>query len=53
MTNNLLIGYTKQDESRGADQTLFPFVVIGDGDGSAYTSFGSEPFTLSCSWNVL
>jgi hypothetical protein len=44
MTNNLLIGYTKQDESR-ADIALFPFVVIGAGDGSALTSFGSEPFT--------
>ena len=44
MTNNLLIGYTKQDESR-AQINLFPFVVIGAGDGSALTSFGSEPFT--------
>ena len=44
MTNNLLVGYTKQDESR-AQISLFPFVVIGDGDGSALTSFGSEPFT--------
>ncbi len=44
MTNNLLIGYTKQDESR-AQIDLFPFVVIGAGDGSALTSFGSEPFT--------
>jgi hypothetical protein len=47
MTNNLLIGYTHQDESRGPQgQTpLFPFVVIGAGDGSALTSFGNEPFT--------
>jgi hypothetical protein len=46
-TNNLLVGYTHQDESRGPQgQTpLFPFVVIGAGDGSAYTSFGNEPFT--------
>src|SRR3954463_8231696 len=44
MTNNLLVGYTKQDESR-ADIQLFPFVVISDGSGSPYTSFGSEPFT--------
>src|SRR3954470_22189159 len=44
MTNNLLVGYTKQDESR-ADIQLFPFVVIGDGSGSPLTSFGSEPFT--------
>jgi hypothetical protein len=47
MTNNLLVGYTHQDESRGPEgQTpVFPFVVIGAGDGSAYTSFGNEPFT--------
>jgi hypothetical protein len=44
MTNNLLVGYTKQDESR-AQINLFPFVVIGAGDNSALTSFGSEPFT--------
>src|SRR4051794_3671920 len=44
MTHNLLVGYTKQDESR-ADIQLFPFVVIGDGAGSPLTSFGSEPFT--------
>ena len=44
MTNNLLVGYTKQDESR-ADIKLFPFVVIGDGAGLPFTTFGSEPFT--------
>src|SRR4029079_1632583 len=43
MTNNLLVGYTKQDESRDSIQ-LFPFVVINEGS-SPYTSFGSEPFT--------
>ena len=47
MTNNLLVGYTHQDESRGPQgQTpLFPFVVIGAGDGTALTAFGNEPFT--------
>src|ERR1019366_9917226 len=47
MTNNLLVGYTHQDESRGPQgQTpLFPFVVIGDGSGVSYTAFGNEPFT--------
>jgi hypothetical protein len=45
MSNNLIVGYTKQDESRGDVGTLFPFVDILDGAGSAYTSFGSEPFT--------
>jgi hypothetical protein len=43
MSNNLIIGYTKQDESRGSIQ-LFPFVDIWEA-GQAYTSFGSEPFT--------
>jgi hypothetical protein len=46
-TNNLLIGYTHQDESRGdkGQVPAFPFVVIGDGAGTAYTTFGNEPFT--------
>jgi hypothetical protein len=44
MSNNLIAGYTKQDESRGQLGTLFPFVDILSG-GNAYTSFGSEPFT--------
>jgi hypothetical protein len=43
MSNNLIIGYTKQDESRGSIQ-LFPFVDIWEA-GQAYTSFGAEPFT--------
>ena len=47
LTNNLLIGYTHQDESRGPQgQTpVFPFVVIGAGDGTSLTAFGNEPFT--------
>jgi hypothetical protein len=47
MTNNLLIGYTHQDESRSdkGQVPVFPFVVIGDGAGGALTSFGNEPFT--------
>ena len=43
-TNQLIVGDTFNDESRKKIQ-LFPFVVIGDGLGSAYTAFGSEPFT--------
>ena len=45
MSNNLIAGYTKQDESRGDVGTLFPFVDILDGAGTGYTAFGSEPFT--------
>ena len=45
LTNNLIVGYTSQNESRDQLATLFPFVVIGDGSGSATTAFGSEPFT--------
>ncbi|HEX7796772.1 MAG TPA: carboxypeptidase regulatory-like domain-containing protein [Vicinamibacterales bacterium] len=46
-TNNLLVGYTHQDESRGAkgQDPAFPFVVIGDGAGTAEITFGNEPFT--------
>ena len=36
-TNNMILGYTHQDESRGpkGQSPLFPFVVIGDGDDNA------------------
>ncbi|MBK9153426.1 MAG: TonB-dependent receptor [Chloracidobacterium sp.] len=44
VSNSLLIGWTKQDESRGAIENLFPMVDILQ-DGVTYTSFGSEPFT--------
>ena len=44
VSNSLLIGYTKQDESRGAIANLFPMVDILQ-DGVTYASFGSEPFT--------
>jgi len=44
MANNLLIGWTSQDESRGYYSTLFPFVDILK-DDRVYTSFGFEPFT--------
>lgn len=43
-SNNLIIGYTKQDESRESLGTFFPLVDILEG-GSTYTSFGFEPFT--------
>jgi Carboxypeptidase regulatory-like domain len=44
LSNNLTIGYTKQDESRGQIDPLFPIVDILE-NGVTYTSFGSEPFT--------
>jgi outer membrane receptor protein involved in Fe transport len=44
MSNNLIMGYTKQNESRGQPGTLFPFVDILEG-GNTYTSIGTEPFT--------
>lgn len=43
-SNNLIIGYTKQDESRASLGDFFPLVDILEG-GSTYTSFGFEPFT--------
>lgn len=44
MANNLILGYTFQDESRGTRGSFFPLVEILEG-GNPYTSFGFEPFT--------
>lgn len=44
VSNNLIVGYTKQDESRASRGSYFPFVDILL-SGSTYTSFGYEPFT--------
>ena len=44
MANNLIVGYTTQDESRASRGTFFPFVDILDSN-TVYTSFGFEPFT--------
>ncbi|MEZ4772226.1 MAG: carboxypeptidase regulatory-like domain-containing protein [Bacteroidia bacterium] len=51
ISNNLIIGYTYQDEDRGdfdGDKTdtrpTFPLVEIQN-NGSTYISFGNEPFT--------
>jgi outer membrane receptor protein involved in Fe transport len=44
VSNSLMIGYTKQDESRDSLGSFFPFVDILQG-GATYTSFGFEPFT--------
>jgi hypothetical protein len=42
--NNLIIGYTYQDESRASRGELFPMIDILE-QGSVYTTFGFEPFT--------
>jgi hypothetical protein len=44
MANNLIVGYTSNDESRGDIGELFPYVDILQ-DGIAYTTFGSEAFS--------
>jgi hypothetical protein len=44
VSNNLIIGYTYQDESRGFKGEFFPLVDILK-DNLTYTSFGFEPFT--------
>lgn len=44
MSNQLIVGYTTNDESRGQPGTLFPTVDILEG-GITYMSFGTEPFT--------
>jgi outer membrane receptor protein involved in Fe transport len=46
IANNVIAGYTTQDESRGSRGTMFPLVDIREG-GIAYTSFGFEPFTVN------
>lgn len=44
MSNNLIVGYTYNDESRESRGKFFPMVDILSG-GSVYTTFGFEPFT--------
>jgi len=44
MSNNLIIGYTDNDESRELKGSFFPLVEIHE-DGMNYTTFGAEPFT--------
>lgn len=45
MANSLIVGLTSNDESRGDVGDWFPFVDILL-DGTAYTSFGTEPFSV-------
>jgi len=44
MSNNLILGYTYNDESRDSRGDFFPMVDILK-DGTVYTTFGFEPFT--------
>ena len=44
VSNNMIIGYTKSDESRGIPGGLFPIVDILQA-GTTYASFGTEAFT--------
>lgn len=46
LANNLILGYTFQDESRASRGDFFPMVDILEG-GLTYTTFGFEPFTPS------
>ena len=45
MANNLIVGYTHQDESRGADRQRSSRSSTSWRAAPVYTSFGSEPFT--------
>jgi len=45
MANSFQSGYTYQDESRASRGTVFPLVDIFE-SGTAYTTFGFEPFTF-------
>jgi len=44
MSNQIIAGYTKNDESRVSKGSLFPLVDINN-NGTNYLSFGFEPFT--------
>lgn len=44
MSNDLIVGYTTNNESRQPKGEFFPIVDILK-DGSTYTSFGFDPFT--------
>jgi outer membrane receptor protein involved in Fe transport len=46
MANNLIVGYTKNDESRASRGSFFPMVDVLEGS-SVFTTFGFEPFTPS------
>lgn len=46
LSNQIIAGYTFQNEDRGSAGNLFPLVEIQNG-GTTYITFGSEPFTPS------
>jgi len=46
LSNNMIFGYTSNDESRASRGTFFPMVDILN-SGTTYTTFGFEPFTPS------
>jgi outer membrane receptor protein involved in Fe transport len=45
LSNNFIVGYTSNDESRKARGAIFPTVDILDGTGATYLNVGFEPFT--------
>lgn len=45
MTNTFRATYTKQNDPRSSDSSVFPFVDILK-EGTPFTSFGYEPFSL-------
>ena len=45
MSNNLIVGFTSNNESRGDIGPLFPYVDILK-DGVSYATFGAEAFTV-------
>lgn len=44
MSNNMLVGFTKNDESRDSRGSIFPMVDVLNAS-TVYTTFGFEPFT--------
>ena len=44
MSNNMIVGFTKNDESRDSRGSIFPMVDVLNA-GAVYTTFGFEPFT--------
>ncbi|MCJ8211840.1 carboxypeptidase regulatory-like domain-containing protein [Mucilaginibacter sp. RS28] len=44
-SNNLVLGFTSQNEDRGSRGATFPLIEIQDGKNNTYISAGSEPFT--------